>query len=168
MNVVGENPNAPGPYCAGDVAIFRVTNPQPGIQYTWSVSQAKIISGQGTSEIQVKFNSSIYSNTGTAQVTSSGCTTSPTSTLFFNLEDCYGGFAASPNPASTELKVSFKSENDKGRRISIVSETGKTVKETRSHSASIVLNVREIPAGTYYLKIVSDEGTSVRRILIER
>ncbi len=75
-----------------------------------------------------------------------------------------------PNPVDNVLNVGFNSEMAQDLNLSLMTLDGKTVAAQTisiqgNHNAQ--LNVSEIPAGFYFLKVSSEEGSIVRKVVVQ-
>lgn len=73
-----------------------------------------------------------------------------------------GNFTVSPNPASNVLNIANNS-NIEVNAIQITDMNGRTVKEVKGMSNQI--NVAELNAGVYFLKITTAQGTGTTKII---
>ncbi|KQN32350.1 hypothetical protein ASE92_17235 [Pedobacter sp. Leaf41] len=95
---------------------------------------------------------------------------------------CYGGnrFAVYPNPANTEVKISFDQDlNSKSANKSIAStnyfsvklfdDKGKLIKGGQKgvDSSSVVLGTSDLPNGTYFLHILKDKAVIKKQIIVQ-
>jgi len=81
-------------------------------------------------------------------------------------------FSIAPNPASTEIKISFNSVSMQNAMLQIVDITGKTVIEKvlplTTGNNSVAMDIQSLSNGCYFVKMIAESGTSVQRILIAR
>ncbi|MES2543396.1 MAG: T9SS type A sorting domain-containing protein [Bacteroidota bacterium] len=74
-------------------------------------------------------------------------------------------FSVSPNPANNVIKVS-NSENINVTAIAVTDLNGRVVKQQSYTDASnIQINVSDLSTGMYLMKITSDKGTAVKKII---
>ncbi|WP_298221589.1 choice-of-anchor J domain-containing protein [Flavobacterium sp.] len=73
-----------------------------------------------------------------------------------------GNFAATPNPANDVLNITNHS-NIAVNAIQITDMNGRVVKEVKGMTSQI--NVSELNAGVYFLKVSTDQGTGTTKII---
>jgi hypothetical protein len=76
-----------------------------------------------------------------------------------------------PNPAANLVTVTYQSQNSGAVRIALEDLSGKTIK-TIDYSASkgennIGLNLADIARGLYFVKIMSEATTEVKKLIVE-
>jgi hypothetical protein len=79
---------------------------------------------------------------------------------------------AVPNPASSEVEISFESSIDKDVPMVIVDMVGKTVME-RTHQVvsglnEVTLDVHHLENGYYLVKVLTPQGAVVQKLVIQR
>lgn len=79
---------------------------------------------------------------------------------------------AVPNPASTEVAISFESSMDKDVTIQLVDMVGRAVLEQTEQASSgpntITLNLQNLDNGYYLVKVLTPQGAVVQKLVIQR
>jgi hypothetical protein len=145
--------------------------------FNWTVYGADIISGQGTNAISITthlpltdnflfldiFVSTNTSNCGTANgyiqaiVVNDGPPTESRIAIY-------------PNPVSSELTVEYTDKNRISNisSIKLINNKGETLKLLENiNKTKLLLNLDEIPNGTYYLHITEGKETIKKQIIIK-
>lgn len=80
------------------------------------------------------------------------------------------GFTAFPNPADENISIQLNSINYRVDRLMLIDIFGKVIKETTEvypdQNSIFNWSLKEIPAGIYFIKLVSDEKESIQKILV--
>ena len=88
-----------------------------------------------------------------------------------NLEDLGLLFEVFPNPASDYLNVSLRNENARTGTLGLFNMNGQELYQQTiqiNQSAQVVpLQVRDIPAGFYIVKVQTEEGIAVKKVILE-
>lgn len=80
--------------------------------------------------------------------------------------DEHGKFNLFPNPAKDQLIISFDQEKQTAIYVSVVDVLGKEVLLKESNGAEqITLNVSELKQGIYFVKVTSDDKTTLRKFI---
>lgn len=74
-------------------------------------------------------------------------------------------FSMSPNPATTELIVSIEQFTPEGV-IEVINSQGVLVKKTPIVQTSTIINIEDLPAGTYVVKLYLDGSILTKKVLI--
>ncbi|MCC6726159.1 MAG: T9SS type A sorting domain-containing protein, partial [Saprospiraceae bacterium] len=75
-----------------------------------------------------------------------------------------------PNPAQDILNVAINAETMQDMTISLVTIEGKLVAERKLQmqgKQQMLLNVSQLPAGFYFVKVATDKGNIVTKVVIE-
>ncbi|HTF04423.1 MAG TPA: T9SS type A sorting domain-containing protein, partial [Bacteroidia bacterium] len=75
-----------------------------------------------------------------------------------DLSDSTGSFLFYPNPSNGQITVEGATE---GQQIVVVSPDGRTVLEKPATGTTQVLDLSELAAGLYFIRITNNEGISV-------
>lgn len=88
-----------------------------------------------------------------------------------DLEDLGLQFAVFPNPAGDYLNISLRNEAAKTGTLGLFNMNGQELYQQTleiNQSAQVVpLHVRDIPAGFYIVKVQTEEGIAVKKVIIE-
>lgn len=78
-----------------------------------------------------------------------------------------GTLTVFPNPASSELRIQWNNSRLKPERVLMYNVNGQQVNVAAKIGLSqIVLNIHSLPAGTYYVKIITkNDGTVIKNII---
>jgi hypothetical protein len=78
-----------------------------------------------------------------------------------------GGFTLSPNPADTNLQVGLPANlNVSNSLLQFYATSGAKVAEYQATGTSTTLDVSELPAGTYFLRLTDGEKSFIRRLIL--
>ncbi len=82
-------------------------------------------------------------------------------------------FTISPNPASQNAEVSFALAAPEHVSLSVVDVTGKTVlnilnRNIPSGPSAYSFNCSQLPSGSYFVQLQTDEAVETRRLVVER
>ena len=75
-----------------------------------------------------------------------------------------------PNPVDEILNIALDSERQQDLQLSLLTVDGKVVMAQSLNvygNQNIQLNVSSVPAGFYFLKVASEEGTAVQKVVIK-
>ena len=70
-----------------------------------------------------------------------------------------------PNPARNQVTVRFSTVPEQGTRIELTDMSGKTLLSRQVQSTYEVLNIQSQPAGMYLVKIISNNGYKVNKLI---
>jgi hypothetical protein len=157
--------------CIYDSVILDAGN--PGSTYLWS-------NGATTRKITVAttgigYDAQKYKVT---VINENQCISSDSIIVEFSVDACVGveelsygrDFRIFPNPANSFCKVTMKPGLTMNN-VSMSDITGRKISETDLSSVSpqsFILDIQGIAAGLYFIKIVSDKGTGVARLIVRR
>lgn len=163
---------APVPVISGPIFICKdmladyQTNFNAGSTYEWIVTGGEIISGNGTAQVKVKWNTV---GTGTLNVTEiSAFNCSGTAPIYsVAVDPCVGmnanfennGLVVYPNPAINSLFVEFPEKVDGDIELQIVNPSGKTLliqNYTTMRNKTEKVNISQLMNGFYILKFYVD------------
>jgi hypothetical protein len=160
----------------------------PGLSYYWTVDNPNVwftTSSNSNSTAVISYNPEYF--TITLSISNGTCTTTSSQfsytagyycQCFFD-PACNGGFsrfAASPNPASNQVDVSFDDkEYEKELKrfgaieynLALVDEQGNIVANVKTSDKTYKWDTSKIPNGTYYLKANYKSFGETKRILIK-
>lgn len=160
----------------------------PGLSYYWSVDNPNVwftTSSNSNSTAVISYNPEYF--TITLSISNGTCTTTSSQfsytagyycQCFFD-PACNGGFsrfAASPNPASNQVDVSFDDkEYEKELKrfgaveynLALLDEQGNIVAKVKTSDKTYKWDTSKIPNGTYYLKANYKSFGETKRILIK-
>ena len=74
-------------------------------------------------------------------------------------------FKLYPNPTSQNINLQF--ETTAPKTITLIDVLGKEVLKINSSNKAVQLDVTNYPKGVYFVKVSSEEGNSVQKIIIE-
>ena len=79
------------------------------------------------------------------------------------------GFEVYPNPGSGEFKIRWPENSSKTTRIELMNIMGKVLlsKSIRQEQNNTEINLSDSPNGIYFVRLISDYGCSVRRIIVK-
>ena len=143
--------------------------------YNWHIAGGQLISGQGTSTIFVRTNSSCPVDFSIRVTASNSCGTSPVSskTIPFN---CNGlpipiQIIINPNPANNEITVNFSglfANKAKGKgEVLLYNKKKEVVFRIQTNKQTLVIPTRSLPDGHYYLNAVYLDKTFQKHIIIK-
>lgn len=72
-------------------------------------------------------------------------------------------FTFSPNPAHDEVRIQWN--HPENASVQLLNMLGQEVKQT-SMSQSVTMNVRDLPSGIYFIKLVAGETEQVQKLVI--
>jgi hypothetical protein len=137
-----------------------ISSNEMGATYQWvdCMNANAAIAGEANQSFTAT-NNGMYA----VEITQGFCTvtSSCVSILNVNLNDnSYDepGFTIAPNPANSQVVISFGSTNARGR-LSIKNMQGANVYEEKINAApTITINVNELPTGIYFVKFVNEQN----------
>jgi hypothetical protein len=157
----------PANVCLDDATVMIMGSPSGGM---WSgpgvtgMNFDPMAAGAGTHQL-------VYSYTDML-----GCTGTDTSSVFVDL--CMDitsaeapGFGVTPNPNNGSFVIEFRAACDNGL-IELVDVTGKTVQSMAVNSVAegnrVTMNCNDQPNGVYFVRVIADGHTTVKKIAIMR
>lgn len=160
LNQVIANPGDSA--CPGDtINLFALNFAN---SYSWST-------GDTTNSINVT-QSGVYSVTTTDAL---GCESTAYDTVFIDPSVCAGiaetdlssSLTLSPNPATENLTIRFNASFGNNTTLLLTDALGKEVLRTKLQSDQQELNVEELPAGIYFLRISDGDFFAVKKVMVE-
>ncbi len=146
--------------CASQTGVAFSCVTQPGVTYTWTVpAGSTIVSGQGTGTISVNWGSTA-GNVGVKAVNSCGIASvrSLAVTINCRVEAMLAmNVNLFPNPATEETILSFDGIPGK-YAVEVFDILGKSIFAKQSDQEQLTLQLNNIVAGVYFVKIQSEEG----------
>lgn len=142
-------------------------NPQPGYTYTWNVNGGTILSGQGTSSIQVLWDSTTSSFASVQIIWSNtyGCEHSDAQAISIQPDAVEEGVSISeqivlfPNPSQGIFRLRGLDAN-KSYSLNIVDLSGKIVSTLYvNQHTDFEVNAIELQSGMYFIRITVDGNT---------
>jgi hypothetical protein len=155
--------SAPTQMCAGETRSLTATG---GVTYQWVASPSGLVFSGATINV-APAATTIYTVTGT---NAAGC--SNTFALTQNVSECLGidhvnGSLARaiiyPNPTAGEIRVQLN--NSSLKSIEITDVTGRLMTANSSTSDIMKIDLSGLPNGIYYVRIQSNDGVEVIKIL---
>ena len=70
-----------------------------------------------------------------------------------------------PNPANSYVTITVSGFNGEVE-VQIVDLNGRTVSELRTQSSELTLDVSELAQGAYFVRVVSENSTAVRKLIV--
>ena len=74
-------------------------------------------------------------------------------------------FRITPNPANSQISISFDNELPNFERIEILSLEGKLV---QSSAEQLTFSVNDLSSGMYIVKVISDKGVWLEKLILDR
>ncbi|MEC7863863.1 MAG: T9SS type A sorting domain-containing protein, partial [Bacteroidota bacterium] len=159
-----------------DIDTFTVVNNQ-GSTYTWGVDIGNLISGQGSSSIDVEWISDGLATLWVVETNSSGCISD---TVFYSL-DISGVTGISnvsiqdllvyPNPTKGMLTISFNVILKGDYELTIINIVGEQIfhDKLRSYSGiySSKVDLSDYSKAIYFLEIDTGDGTIIKKITLQ-
>lgn len=156
--------------CKEQIEVYTATEAE-GHTYTWEVTGGTITEGQGTYSITIEWG---VPGTGTINMeeeTPNGCLGSATE-FEVTIDDCTGigensldsKISLSPNPAKDFVQIASQ---EKIKTITLLNLRGETVKTLQLNDTQIRINTSEYAPGIYLVRIVTENGSIAKRIIIE-
>ncbi len=166
--------------CAGGTEIYTCTTIENADEYEWLITpeNAGTIESTTANEVTLTWTDG-YFNSATLQVRGmNDCGYGEYSEAFVVLvEDCTGisensglDFSLFPNPASSEVLISFKNSIEEDITIRIFNLLGKQILQENytSTNNSLKINVSEINEGICFISINIDGNTRLKKLIINR
>ncbi len=72
-----------------------------------------------------------------------------------------------PNPASKNFMISFEGINIRANKAEIINVMGQKVAEQNISSTTTEMSLQNLQSGLYYVRIQSDKGTIVKKLIVE-
>jgi len=140
--------------------VYDMRNDQPEFE-NWTVTQAavNIASLAGQSNVKIKFN---YYGTNGAQMLIDNVTIEDATSISENVAT---GVNIYPNPANTVLNVTASSEIN---TVEIYSLTGAKVATINGNGTNVKVNVADYANGMYFVKIITNDGTTTKKFNVVR
>ncbi|PBQ31877.1 hypothetical protein CNR22_08870 [Sphingobacteriaceae bacterium] len=145
--------------CSGENVVLTAVG---GSSYQWNT-------GSTSSSISVNpMATTVYTITGSnaqncsAKTVITQSVSECTSLSEKNLNEVYTIY---PNPATTELSISFPGETTVG--VKIINALGAVVMEERNYTATSALNISKLSNGIYFVQITSGTKQSLKKIIVE-
>ncbi|MBI1286982.1 MAG: T9SS type A sorting domain-containing protein [Flavobacteriales bacterium] len=138
--------------------------------YNWTVDGGTIQSGQGTESVTVIWDGGVSDGSVTVEVgDGEGCTKSQT----YDVAVAGVGISEAdilnthifPNPSTGIFNVGV--ETNGAVQLTVFDLSGKLIRTEQFSGSVYRMDASELPAGAYLLKLQTEEGTSVSRIIIE-
>ncbi len=133
--------------------------------FNWTVTGGTIQTGQGTNQISVLWPNAV--GTGTISVTGNCANASTLNVTIGNsgiLEPTYTTISLYPNPANSMLFIDLNTIKTNGR-IFIYDLSGKVIIEQPAIIGTNELNVANLPAGVYSIKVISNDKVMVGKFI---
>jgi len=131
-------------------------NPSGQTAFNWVVQNGTIVSGQGTSSIEIKWNTT---GTGSVQVqatSTEGCSSEFTKTVSITINSLSGQnrtqFRIYPNPGSGKFTLELEQESEQ-QNYTVFNALGQPVKTGILVNKMNVLNLASLPAGLYVVRV---------------
>ncbi len=140
--------------------------------FDWSVTNATILTGQGTKEIRVKWNT--RPTTGIIKLIETspeGCIGNQvTKTCKVNrnasVDDLHNqNITIWPNPSNGQITVQVE-DAEKYSSIKVMDYLGKVVYEVNDINNSTSIDL-QVPAGIYFIKVLGEDVESTQKIIIQ-
>jgi hypothetical protein len=167
--------SGPSSVCRSQSNVFYSIAPIPGAtSYTWLVpSKTKILSGQGTTTLKVKFGTIAGNITVKAN---NACGSGPLQTLAISMpcrsadEEIAGqaNLTYYPNPARHVLNMET-TNLALPADLKIVNMMGQTVYSEQLIQESITADITKLPAGLYLITVTSNNGEQlIKKMVVEQ
>ncbi|HRF37685.1 MAG TPA: T9SS type A sorting domain-containing protein, partial [Saprospiraceae bacterium] len=82
-----------------------------------------------------------------------------------------GAVSVFPNPANEEVKVAFKLDAPSAEvEVSIMDLSGKVLRTERHQNLfrdQLTINTAQLPAGAYNVRIRTEQGVAVQRVVVQ-
>lgn len=140
--------------------VYDMRNDQPEFE-DWTETQASvnIASLAGQSNVKIKFN---YYGTYGAELLINNVTIDDATSISENVAT---GVNIYPNPANTVLNVTASSEIN---MVEIYSLTGAKVATINGNGTNVKVNVADYANGMYFVKIITNDGTTTKKFNVVR
>ncbi|MBC7653263.1 MAG: S8 family peptidase [Oligoflexus sp.] len=165
---------------------FSIQTSPGSSNYNWSlvpVPASYSIIGNGTNNISLGINNTGNYTLKVAVTTDCGMAYNDVAITVLSMAQCGGGgFGFSmnyyPNPANTTLTVQYletaptsqsSDASFKEKRVILLNEKGKVMKAESLNATAkkVILDIRDIPNGTYYLHVKDGKETIKEQIIIQ-
>lgn len=163
LPTVNVSSSAPNEMCIGETQVLTATG---GISYSWVASPSGIIMQGASVSISPNATTS-YVVTGTD---ANGCTN--TANITQNVSECVGinklnasanGVKIYPNPTSGEFSIEVS--NSSVNTIEVTDVTGRVITTATASNEIVNVNLSNLANGVYYVKIQSEIGTEVVKVV---
>ncbi len=150
--------------CIGQTATLSVTG---ATTYTWSTTETTpVIAVTPTTQ-------TTYTVSG---IDANGCTNSTTIMQDVSLctgismltQPLEGTFIVYPNPASSVINIEFLSFNNETYQVELTDALGQLVLREIATTKNLALKTDSINNGIYFVKIISDNSQTTKRIILNR
>lgn len=140
--------------------VYDMRNDQPEFgNYEVTQAAVNIASLAGQSNVKIKFN---YYGTNGAQMLIDNVTIEDATGISENVAT---GVNIYPNPANTVLNVTASSEIN---TVEIYSLTGAKVATINGNGTNVKVNVADYANGMYFVKIITNDGTTTKKFNVVR
>lgn len=163
LPTVNVSSTAPNEMCIGETQVLTATG---GISYSWVASPSGLIMQGASVSISPNATTS-YVVTGTD---ANGCTN--TANITQNVSECVGinklsasanGVKIYPNPTSGEFSIEVS--NSSVNTIEVTDVTGRVITTATASNEIVNVNLSNLANGVYYVKIQSEIGTEVVKVV---
>lgn len=157
--------------CDFSVENYEVENNE-GSTYLWTVTGGEITEGQGTYTATVSWDGEGNGTIEVEEETASGCTGS--SEVFeVMIDDCTGigenntdlNISVSPNPAKEFVIVKSQARI---RTISLINSNSNLVAQMTAENNEIKVNTSMLSPGLYFIKVNTENGSLVKKLIIKQ
>jgi len=166
--------SGPASVCVDEQADYS-TPDNPGSTYDWNVTGGSIITGAGTHQITILWETA---GTGNVEVTEDNGDCQGTTELEVIVEDCTGldeqgagyGVVVYPNPVKDHLNLILLEQIGRNGTLTIYNHLGRTILEntitTSTRDREIRLDISTLSKGIFILRIADDQGLNLTRKFI--
>lgn len=145
------NPSAPADMYAALGKNGQILNVVPSMNLVY----IRMGDAPGAGEVPVTFNDTIWQKLNAVM-----CTPSSLQPVKNKLD-----WSLSPNPANDQLKIVFRGEKEIA--LTLMDQTGRVMFHRKELSDELILDVKTILPGVYFLQLKNEKGlSSVKRIVI--
>jgi hypothetical protein len=152
--------------CANVKLIWNAPDSEGIVTYTVLRDGVKIISKlTATSFTDNKFDQNEAHTWEVVTVCADGNESTPVAVslgICEKINNFKSGFSIVPNPANKQIKVSA---HNIFHTIEIISFLGQTIRSISNNSNTAVLDITNLQNGIYFVRVVSDKGTIVRKFV---
>ena len=75
-------------------------------------------------------------------------------------------FAMAPNPATNEVKISSPRPIKSLRLVTVTGSVVLTPTLSKGEGVSVVLNVKQLPQGIYFVEVQTERGVAVKKLVV--
>jgi len=155
--------------CDFSTEIYEVEDIE-GSTFTWEVTGGDISEGQGTYTITVNWTGEGNGTITVEEETADGCSGS-SEEFVVTIDDCTGigendkdlQVTVSPNPANDYVKIKADSPL---KTVSILNLHAELIEEIIGGENEVLLKTNKLAPGLYFLKIETDQGVKVKKIIL--